>query len=539
MVAAAWTMLLMSLPPGSSRLWGLNAFRALTPGVRVALVAAAAAVAPLALRSPRRVPAALLAAMLGAALALALAFPLRERLHFLGDSQLRMRAIAHEAANELKPLALRERAQEFHAQPLDLALDLMGPTALARRGWSAPDAVSVVSLGLAAVFFAGLWRLARVMRPAPDCEPAFIAVLAGTGLLQAFAGYAESTAVLLATAVWWWAVTLAPLDRWWAAARIALAWLMVFLAHRLGLVLLAPQLWRSLAPAFEGDRPAARRLLLILTLAEAAAAAMVLTTAVLPGGSLRDIRELLEGVLGPHGPRLTPPLDLVSLLAVVAAPALLAPALIGREGLATFARSRPLALFVVAALALSPMLFVYPVAPSGLGPHRDWDLASLPGLSLTAAAAFALSRLPASRLRGALVVLLPVLVLQAGGWVLANADMHAALLRAQASASAAAAYSAEQRSSLFLFLAYDAAEREQYAAAGGYFERAFDALPNRKNLITGAEAWLRAGDPAAARRVLARARAGPVELPPDLQRAAATLDMLILQSEAQLKVRRP
>ncbi|PYM07098.1 MAG: hypothetical protein DMD82_06615, partial [Candidatus Rokuibacteriota bacterium] len=64
------------------------------------------------------------------------------------------------------------------------------------------------------------------------------------------------------------------------------------------------------------------------------------------------------------------------------------------------------------------------------------------------------------------------------------------------------------------------------------FEHAFDALPNRRNLLTGAEAWLRAGDPAAARRALARARARPGELSPDLERAAATLDTLILQYEA-------
>jgi len=193
-------------------------------------------------------------------------------------------------------------------------------------------------------------------------------------------------------------------------------------------------------------------------------------------------------------------------------------------------RSPTLPWFAIAAVSLSPTLLVYPVAPSGLGPHRDWDLAALLGLGLTVAAAFALSRLPTSRLRGALIVLLPVLVLQAGGWIVANADLRAARLRAEASASGS--LSAEQRSSLFVFLAYDAAERDQYASAGADFERAFDALPNRRNLLTGAEGWLRAGDPAAARRALARARAGPGELSPDLERAAATLDTLILQYEA-------
>ena len=390
--------------------------------------------------------------------------------------------------------------------------------------------MSAVSLALAVVFFAGLWRVARVLRPAEECEPAFVAVLAATGLLQAFAGYAESAGVLLATAVWWWAMMLAPLDRTWAAVRIALAWLVVFLAHRLGLVLLAPQLSRSLAPALEGDRTEARRLLLILTVVEAVAAAGFLTAVMPPGGALRDSRELLQGPAGPHGPRLTPALDVLSLLAVVAAPALLAPALAGREALGAFVRSPTLPWFAIAAVSLSPTLLVYPVAPSGLGPHRDWDLAALLGLGLTVAAAFALSRLPTSRLRGALIVLLPVLVLQAGGWIVANADLRAARLRAEASASGS--LSAEQRSSLFVFLAYDAAERDQYASAGADFERAFDALPNRRNLLTGAEAWLRAGDPAAARRALARARARPGELSPDLERAAATLDTLILQYEA-------
>src|SRR5439155_11291520 len=144
-------------------------------------------------------------------------------------------------------------------------------------------------------------------------------------------GYAESAGVLLATAVWWWAMMLAPLDRTWAAVRIALAWLVVFLAHRLGLVLLAPQLSRSLAPALEGDRTEARRLLLILTVVEAVAAAGFLAAVMPPGGALRDSRELLQGPAGPHGPRLTPALDVLSLLAVVAAPALLAPALAGAK----------------------------------------------------------------------------------------------------------------------------------------------------------------------------------------------------------------
>jgi len=235
-----------------------------------------------------------------------------------------------------------------------------------------------------------------------------------------------------------------------------------------------------------------------------------------------------------HGPRLTPGLDIVSLLAVVAAPALQTPALAGRAALAAVARSPALPLFAVAAVLLSPMLLVYPVAPSGLGPHRDWDLAALLGLSLTVAAAAALARMPRPRLRGALAVLVPVLVLQAGTWIAANADLRSAIARVEASAAAAGSLSAEQRSSLFVFLAYDAAERDENAAAGAYFERAFDAVPNRRNLLTGAEAWLRSGDTAAARRAIARARAWPGGLPPDLQRATAKLDTMIMEYEVRI-----
>src|SRR5262245_59040652 len=58
-IAGAWALLLVSLPPDAPELWGLNAFRALAIGSRAALIAVAAATSLLVLRGARRVSGAL------------------------------------------------------------------------------------------------------------------------------------------------------------------------------------------------------------------------------------------------------------------------------------------------------------------------------------------------------------------------------------------------------------------------------------------------------------------------------------------------
>jgi len=61
--------------------------------------------------------------------------------------------------------------------------------------------------------------------------------------------------------------------------------------------------------------------------------------------------------------------------------------------MAAFARTPSALLFAVALVPLLPMLLLFPMAPHGLGVHRDWDLAALPGLLAGLAAARVFARL--------------------------------------------------------------------------------------------------------------------------------------------------
>src|SRR5262249_13592700 len=148
--------------------------------------------------------------------------------------------------------------------PLDILVDFLAPIGLTRLGTPLGQGVSLVSFTLALVFFAGVWRAVGRLEAPPELRLALCAAVVASGTLEAFAAYAESAGLLLATAAWWWAEALAPLDGPRQAVRAACAWMMLFLAHRMGLLMLAPLAWRALGPALPGDRPEARRWLLAL-----------------------------------------------------------------------------------------------------------------------------------------------------------------------------------------------------------------------------------------------------------------------------------
>ncbi len=527
---AAWVALLVLAPAAHNGFWGVNGFRSLPGEARMGLILAAAA-APALLRLRSRG----LAAALALALAIVIAFPLRERIHFLGDTQVRLRAMAIFTANMIS-VTMGEWSTRLHANPLDIVIDFLAPIGLCRLGAPLHQGVSLVSAALAVTFFAGVWRVTGRLGLPPEARVASCAAIACAGTLQAFAGYAESAGLLLASAVWWWAEMLAPLERTRQALRTAGAFLAMVLSHRLGLVMLLPLAWRALGPPLAGDRPETRRRLLLL----GAAAALVAGAWTMAGGGSRqigmDLRDMMAALTGIA--RAVPPGDYLNTVALVAPLAFLAPWLAGREALAGFVRSPLAGPLIAGSLVLLPLMWMVPANAQGLGAHRDWDLAALGGLTLTLTTVALLARLPSGRLRGALVCALPLLVLQAGGWVLVNASEQAALRRARALVEQPPGLVDSHRSNLHGYLGQRAMDLGAPQFAAPEFERSFDLNRNPRRAFLAAEAWSRAGDLPRARSALARGRAaGP--LSPSMGESARRLDVLITQLAADSALAAP
>lgn len=517
-LAAAWAALLLLAPAAHNGFWGVNGFRSLAGEARLVLLLAAAA-APLLVRLRARGAAVALAA----ALALAIAFPLRERIHFLGDTQVRLRAMAIFSADMIS-VTMSEWSTRLHANPLDILVDFLVPIGLGRLGLPLVRAVSSVTAILALVYLAGLWRATGRLAAAREARPALAAAVALAGTLQAFAGYAESAGLLLASGAWWWAEMLAPLDRPRQALRTAGAWLVMALCHRMALVMLVPMAWRGLGPALEGDRPEVRR---GFRIAGAAAALAVLGAMQLGAGGRQlgmDVRDLLGALT--DLPRAVPVSDYLNTLALVAPLAWLAPWLAGRAALAGFARRPPAGPLLAGSLVSLPVMWMVPANGSGLGAHRDWDLASLGGLTLTLTGAALIATLPPRRLRGALLVALPVLALGAGGWLLVNASERATLLRARALVEEPPGLVEPHAALLHDWLGQRAMDLGEPGYAAPEFERSFELNRNPRRALLAAEAWARAGDLPRARLALARARAaGP--LSPAVAESARRLEALL------------
>jgi hypothetical protein len=504
--------------------WGLDGWRSLPPGPALALALVALGAGALALRPPppRAWPA------VAVPLALLIAFPLRERLHLLGDTWLRVRQLDLQAAHRIVPLSSADVARLLHTQPLDQLAGIEVPLALMRLGMAREWAVSAVSFALALLYLTALWSVVRREEDPPGLRvPLFLALAAG-GTLEVFAGYAESGGVVAASTVWLWSRTLPPLDRTRRVIALAAAWAVALLSHRLALALAPVLLWRLLGPARPGDRRGARR-------AALAACALVLVPLLLrmrAAGDLGpDLATLLAELRG-AGVRLTPARDVFDLALLVMPLALLAPALAGRAALARWARGPRAVPLALAALALAPMFLCFPVAPRGLGAFCDWELPLMPGVLLTLGAASLLGAAAPARRRVALVLALPVLTLLAGGWWMAHADRAVSERRALWLAGTPTV-GPDVRRHVLLVLGYQASDAGRPAAAAACFERAFGESPNPRDALLATAEWLRAGEPAAARRALAAARArGP--LSPDLEVAAATYQAELARLERAL-----
>src|SRR5262249_46483874 len=216
-VVVALALALLLAPPQSNWVWAINGFRSIGPLVAGLVLLGAAGAAFLALSRTRRP---LVWWALAIPLALLLAFRLRERIHMLGDTDLRIRAIAGMSYGAVKaPLA--EWSRRLHTSPLDLGVNFLIPVGIHRLGPTILYGLSLVSLFAGLAYLAGVWRVSGRLQPAQGTRVALGAALVLSGTLQAFAGYAESAGLLLAAAAWWWAELLAPLDSPGQGARAA------------------------------------------------------------------------------------------------------------------------------------------------------------------------------------------------------------------------------------------------------------------------------------------------------------------------------
>jgi hypothetical protein len=397
---ALWGAALLLAPQHRVDLWGINGFRSV-PAHWPALVLAAGVTLALAVIRPR---AAWIWLAVFAALAWALAVPLRERVHFLGDTQLRMRELFAVSMPTLTSGVagvwswIEAGSRILHAGPLDMVVDVLPVVVLHAQGFTVSDAVAIVTAILALGYFALAWRLAGRLAPNPALRGPLTLALTLAGTLEAFAGYADSAALIAVAAMGWWCEMLVPLDRPARAWRVSIAFAALLLAHRMAIVMLVPQLLRALGPGLPSDRPVVRRALLGLTgLAVALGIALALAEGVGPQ-LVRDVTELLRS-LRPWPAR---SLDVLSALIAVAPLACAAPALAGRAG-AGFRRD-PRAGWIVAGAVplLLGLIWVFPVGENGLGAHRDWDTNVLLGVTLTVGAAVGLASTGAARLQAAL-----------------------------------------------------------------------------------------------------------------------------------------
>jgi hypothetical protein len=282
----------------------------------------------------------------------AVAFVARDRGHVLGDTWMRYQTIAL-LGRELDQLVFSRLTSSLHANVLDAVVNCVIPGWLQTQGWSLDDAISATSALVGIVFMAGVWRLSKRLAPGPEARYAIALGLVLTGALETFAGYAESTGLLLALGAWWWAELLAPLDRRSRAVRMLLAWWLMFAAHRLALLGLLVHGVRVIGQP--GDNRAARRELAIGTAVSAAGAALVLRFA---GGSqqiLSDALEMLRTVTSGRAPisDIANALMLVGPLAIVAV-------LLVRRGLAPHAAEPTPGVLVAGVVAYLPIALLAP-----------------------------------------------------------------------------------------------------------------------------------------------------------------------------------
>ncbi len=511
-LALVAVLAIVTFAPGTSNFfWGVGGLREASPLAWMALGLGALAAAAWSLGAPLPFATLILLGLV------TLVGPWRESGHLLGDTYVRQRAL--ELAERGGAIAsFREFGRLMHAQPLDNLLGVWGPAVLTRLGVRIAVSQAVVGAGLASAWF---W-IARttVRRVAPAASSALAVALVVGGSLEVLTGYAESGGVLLVCGAFWWSRMLAPVDSPRRAALVVFAWLVLAAAHRVALVAVVPQLLRAYVIRLPGDDDRLRRWIGVGTLLALAAGALV-------GGAgvrevlAQDFTELLATLR-----RFMPLHDVLNLVAVVAPLALLAPMVVGLRGLREAFRSPRGRLHAAALVPMLPLVFVFPMAPHGLGAHRDWELAIMPGWIASSLAVTVLATLEPRRLRGALALLLPAQLLLAAAWLVPNADAGATHARAVALVHGPGRVRWEARAHACTYLGYRAADAGADRESAEWFDESFASLANPRTALLAAESWLRAGDAAAAGRSLQRARECG-NLPTALEAAADRLQRAI------------
>ena len=366
-------------------------------------------------------------------------------------------------------------------------------------------------------------------RPPPrnlDLLLAFL--LASSGCLEVFAGYAESIALLLATTLVWVSQMVRPLRSGRDVAWLLFAWCLMVASHRMALLTFPGLVARGWLDRSESDVALHRWWLVV-----AVGAAVAIATSLPASGRLSSDVSELAIALGADDRSLISIRDLLNLLVIVAPLIYFAPLALLSPRTAGSMPRRPLWAWL-SCIGLLPLVLVFPMAPSGLGAHRDWDLAALFGTLLTIAVVTSIARLrPAAMatfVRGAL----PGVLLIAMTWVAVNADSRASISRAIALAFDPRALPVPQRSHLFAFLGGDALEAGQPDLSAQWFSEAFRLNPNPRDALQSAHGWIRAGDYVKARVMLTRARERG--LSGRLVEGFASLDsMLVADSAAAMR----
>lgn len=444
-----------------------------------------------------------------------LAWLARERIHFLGDTQIRLaeiEGVTHGAS-------LGAVLSHSRAGPLDETLQLYGAGVLARvLGWSPVAAGQIVSCLIGLVYALASVRISRLLFASTRSRLLATALFLTAGYVQLFAGYIENYGLEVTLLALWCAAVLAERDSaktpLWSHVLLALG----ILVHR-GVLLVVPAhvwvwwRWKSAAASNpsrsqQGTSSFAGR---TLTGAATIAVALAALSMVWVPQLREDIGFLLSS--GPPDPRNIPLLSLRHLANVSNEFFLLGPAAL--IGLPLLPRvwskewiPRPL---LLAALPFWLLALVVRSNFHGLGAVRDWDSLAPAGFFTCLVAVAVLGRWVEERRRLAPLAWACVLAgaLNTTAWIAVNASPTRALARAER-----VAYSLPHMPKAPQALALDALagihfERGEYRDAARAHLAAADLFENARYVWSAGISIWHAGMPDSAERLFERAARHP------------------------------
>ncbi len=411
----------------------------------------------------------------GAAGAL-LTWALPDRLHFVGDFQLRLSALE----TEVVPIAKWSHV----ALPLEVLLHdhlVRGFHAALGLGWvDATRLLGAIEAGLLGALATGF---ARVLRLRGAGAFAACAIVLCGGYLTLFTGYNKAfmETSLLTIAVAIAAIALARDGR--GAFALGLAAAAAFASHRSGLALLAPLVaaWALAARTAEG-RAALRRpigvVAMVLPLAALAAMARDMISAMrqydqphfAPGGVASGI---IAAALAPL--HLS---DLLNLVVALSPLAIVTPALFVAVRAWRHREAQVLLALVVPYAGM--MLFVH----THQGLFRDLDCFAAAGVALSLLAAWLVARAIEAAPRRAWIAVAVTLGVLAPAlqWLLLPTDLERGLARARAFVTESPARGAGERAETWDFIGLRYFKLQRWAEGAVAFEKAAETAPSPRIL---------------------------------------------------------